>query len=241
MPTDSNNPTWIEPPPPQPKSGMGCAGKGCLFLIAFGILTIVVIGLGSYLLFSGGSKPEKLPIEELPPEELAEVRQRVDRFENAPPAPAYTPAPTATPVASDVASATPTPEPVVGPTPTPGRELVMSASEINGMIAANKRSRGHAYVSLSGNTATVQLSIPADKVPGFPSGNLNGSFIITTNGPTSIQSLQVSKIKANGFPVPSSILSLSYRGQSILGYALDAASPYNVSTAEIRDGAVILH
>jgi hypothetical protein len=53
--------------------------------------------------------------------------------------------------------------------------------------------------------------------------------------------LQVSKIQANGFPVPSGILSMSYRGQSIMGMALDAAAPYNVSTAEIRDGVVILH
>lgn len=220
---------------------MGCTGKGCLFLIAFGILTIAVIGLGSYLLFSGGSEPLKLPIEELPPEQLAEVHQRVEQFESAPPAPVSAPVPTAPPIATDVTSATPTP--VAEPTtaPTPGRELVMSASEINGLISANKRSRGHAYVSLNGNTATVQLSIEADKVPGFPSGYLNGSFNITTKGPTSIRALQVSQIKANGFPVPSRILSMSYGGQSIIGYALDAAAPYNVSTAEIRDGSVILH
>jgi hypothetical protein len=78
-------------------------------------------------------------------------------------------------------------------------------------------------------------------VPGFPKGYLNGTFRITTNGPTAVNALQVSKIQANGFPVPSSVLSMSYRGQSILGIAMQAAAPYHVSTAEIRDGAVILH
>ena len=39
--------------------------------------------------------------------------------------------------------------------------------------------------------------------------------------------------------MPSGALSMSYRGHSILSYAMDAAAPYNVSTAEIRDGAVI--
>ena len=34
---------------------------------------------------------------------------------------------------------------------------------------------------------------------------------------------------------------MSYRGQSILSYALGGLAPYNVSTAEIRDGNVILH
>jgi hypothetical protein len=29
-------------------------------------------------------------------------------------------------------------------------------------------------------------------------------------------------------------------GKSIMGYALEGAAPYNVTTAEIRDGVVIL-
>lgn len=234
MPTGPTNPTWIEPPPTK-RSGMGCMGKGCLFLVAFAVLTVVLIGLGGYLLYSSGSKPRALPIEELPPAELAEVQQRIDQFEATPPAPSYTPNPTSTPAAPDTTPIPPT------PAPPPERQLVMSAAAINGLIAANKKSRGHAYVSLSGNTANVQISISSDKVPGLPRGYLNGSFTITTDGPTPIRALQVSKIQANGFPVPSNVLSISYGGQSILGYALDAAAPYNVSTAEIRDGAVILH
>ena len=233
MPTDSTNPTWLEAPPPK-KSGTGCAGKGCLFLAAFALLTLVLIGLGSYLLFSGGSKPTQLPIEELPPAQLAEVQQRVDQFESTPPTPSYTPTATAAPDATSEA----TPEP---PAPTPeGRQLTLSGSEINGLISANPKSRGHAYVSVSGNTATVQMSIASEKVPGFPKGYLNGSFNITTDGPTPITGLQVSKIQANGFPVPSGILSMSVGGKSIMGYALEGAAPYNVSTAEIRDGVVIL-
>lgn len=235
MPTDSTNPNWIEPPPPK-RAGSGCMGKGCLFLVAFGILTVVLIGLGSYLLFSGGSKPSPLPVEDLPPAQLADVQERVDRFEQMPPAPSYTPTPAAT--VSGEPEATPEES---TPTPPPGRELVLSALEINGLISANRKSRGHAYVSISGNTANVQMSISSDKVSGFPKGYLNGSFTITTDGPTPISALQVSKIQANGFPVPSAVLSMSYRGQSILGYAMDAAAPYNVSTAEIRNGAVVLH
>jgi hypothetical protein len=237
MATDSTKSSWIEPPPPPQRKGMGCFGMGCLFLIAFGVLTIVLIGLGSYLLFSGGSKPKPLPIEELPPAQLSSVQQRVDQFESLPATPSYTPPPAkATPTPPDE-----TPPPVTTPTPGSERQLSLSAAEINGLIAANPKSRGHAFVSLSGNTANVRLSIPSEKVPGFPRGSLNGSFTITTNGPTPISGLQVSKIQANGFPVPSGILSMSYRGQSIMGMALDAAAPYNVSTAEIRDGVVILH
>ncbi len=238
MATDSTNPGWIEPPPAK-KSGMGCAGKGCLFLGLFALLTVALFSLGGYLLYSGGSKPTKLPVEELPPEQLASVQERIDRFESAPPAavPDYAPSATPTPAAEPDA----TPDETT-PTPTPdGRELTLSAAEINGLIAANPKSRGHAFVSVSGNTANVQISIPSSKVPGFPKGYLNGSFVITTDGPTPISGLQVSKIQANGLPVPTSILSMSYRGHSILGYAMDAAAPYQVSTAEIRDGVIVLH
>jgi hypothetical protein len=235
MPTDSTKPTWIEPPPPK-RGGMGCFGKGCLFLVALAILAVLVIGLSSYLLYSRGSKPTVLPVEELPPAELATVQQRVDQFEATPPTPSYTPPPPqATPATPDV-----TPPPAT-PVASPERQLVLSAAEINGLISANPKSRGHASVSISGNTATVRVSIPSEKVPGFPRGYLNGSFTITTNGPTPISALQVSRIQANGFPVPSGVLSMSYRGQSILGIAMDAAAPYNVSTAEIRDGVVVLH
>ena len=43
---------------------------------------------------------------------------------------------------------------------------------------------------LSGNTATVQLSIPTDKIPGLPRGYLNGSFNITTDGPTPLSAFE---------------------------------------------------
>ena len=231
MPTNSTKPTWIEPPPPK-RGGMGCFAKGCLVLVVVGGLAFLLFGVASYLLYSRGSKPTALPVEELPPAEIASVQQRIDQFEAMPPAPAPSPPPVA-PVAPDE-----TPAPV---TPTAERQLVLTADEINGLISANKKARGHAHVSLSGNTAHVQISISSDKVPGFPPGYLNGSFTITTNGPTPISALQVSKIRANGLPVPSGVLSMSYRGRPILSYAMEAAAPYNVSTAEIRDGAVILH
>ena len=41
----------------------------------------LLFGVASYLLYSRGSKPTTLPVEELPPAELASVQQRVDQFE----------------------------------------------------------------------------------------------------------------------------------------------------------------
>lgn len=233
MPDTPSNPSWIEPPPKK-GGGLGCAGKGCLGFAVLVVLVFLMLGITSYLMVSHGSKPVALPVKEITPQALADVRQRVEEFKSTPPAPL--PSPTAT--AGPEQAPEPTP---ASPVATPGRQLVVTAGEINGMISANPKSRGHAYVSLSGNTATVQISIPSNKVPGFPAGYLNGAFTIATDGPTPISALQVSKIRANGVPVPSGVLSMSYRGESILGIALDAIAPYHVSNAEIRDGAVVLH
>jgi hypothetical protein len=234
MPTDSTNPNWIEPPPTKRK-GIGCFGAGCLVVVV--LLLIAVISLFFAVRSFTHAKPKPIPVEELPPQALADVRQRIDQFEATPPTPSFTP----TPVPAGSAAPNETPEPTTIPSPPPGRELSLSAAEINGLIAANPKSRGHAFVSLNGNTANVQISISSDKVPDFPKGYVNGTFSITTNGPTPINGLQVSKVEANGYPVPSGILSMSYRGESIMGMAMDAISRYNVSTAEIRNGTVILH
>jgi hypothetical protein len=226
-----NNPTWIEPPP-QKKSGLGCFGKGCLGFVAVCLLAILLLGVGGYFFFSRGfvaAQPTPMPVEELAPDALSNVQERVREFKSTPPAPP--------PAAAGAANETPTPAPAPG---APERQLVVTAAEINGLIAANKKSRGHAFVTLSGNTATVQISISSDKVPGLPRGYLNGNFNITTAGPTAITALKVSKIEANGWSVPSGVLSMSYRGRSIMGYALEATAPYKVSTVEVQDGRVIV-
>ncbi len=234
MPANSTNPSWIEPPPPK-QGGLGCFGKGCLVLVLVAALVLLACGVGGYFFFSRGliaSRPAPLPVEELSPEALNAVQERVDQFQ----ASAATAPPPPTPTESVAPGETPPPP----SPPPPQRQLVLSAAEINGLIAANPKSRGHAFVALSGHSANVQMSIPSTKVSGFPPGYLNGNFIITTNGPTPVSALQVSKIQANGWPVPSSVLSLNYRGRPIMSYALDAIAPYHVNTAEIRDGNVYL-
>jgi hypothetical protein len=194
---------------------------------------------GVYFFVSRGivsDAPKQLPVEELAPDALQSVRQRIDDFQSAPIS--TNPEPTVAPVESTEPDSTPVPTPAP---PETGKQLTLSAAEINGLIAANRKARGHAFVTLNGNTATIQISVPSDKVPGVARGYLNGTFQITTDGPTAINDLRVSKIRANGYPVPSGILTMNVGGQSVMSYALAGAAPYNVSTAEIRDGNIILH
>jgi len=233
MPTDSTKPNWIEPPPPSER-GTGCFTKGCLLLLVVAVLLCAVL---TYQVIFRGSKRANLPVKELPQQQLQDVQQRIDQFEATPPEPI----PTQTPVATQAAPEEQTQAPTPANEANSARQLILSTSEINGLISANPKSRGHAYVSLSGNTATVEISVPANKVPGFPQGGyVNGTFRITTDGPTPISALQVSKVEANGVPFPSGILSMSVNGRSVLSYALEQSAAHNVSSAEIRDGKIIL-
>ncbi len=165
------------------------------------------------------SKPIALPIEELSSQQLTETKQRIRTFKSngvKPPKPDLK-----TPAAAG------------------NNQLELSSDEINGLIAANRRARGHAFVTLSGNAATVLLSIPASKLTGTEGRYLNSSFVIETAGPTAPSLITVKQTEANGWPVPSAILQWQYRGRSILSYALNAIVPYHVATVEIRNGKLI--
>jgi hypothetical protein len=207
----------LEPPPTPPqKKGIGCFAKGCLFAVVLGILFLLAVGGAGYFFFLGQTKPAALPVTTLAPEQLSDVEERIDQYKSTPAQP----------------------EPSSAAEPEAKRELRLTSAEINGLIAANPRARGLAYVTMSGNTATVRLSIPATLLPGLPQGHLNGTFTITSNGPTPLEEVQISKIEANGMPLPSEVLSWNYRGRSIRSYALDALAPYHVSRAEVRDGVL---
>src|ERR1700712_1376343 len=118
---------WIEPPPSKP-SGTGCVTKA---VIAF-VLLALLLAIGTYFFVRHGlvaSAPVQLPVQDLPPAQLAAVQQRIEQFQNAPASPTVAP----TPAESAAPDATPAPA-----EPT-GKELVLTASEINGIIAANPK------------------------------------------------------------------------------------------------------
>jgi hypothetical protein len=209
-----------------PKRKRGCLGLGCATLLIIGVLLIAALGVGGYFFLSRGylaSEPTAIPVEEIPDEQLADTKQRIEEFKSG----------VREQPAAEVAAAATT---ATAPPSAPRQQI--SAAEINGLIAANKRARGHAYVTLSGNTATVQISLAADKI-GLEGRYLNGSFAIKTDGPTPLDRIAVNKIEANGMPVPSGILQWRYRGRTLLGYGVEALAPYNVKTLEIRDGVLM--
>ena len=227
--------TGVEPPP---KRGMGCFAKGCLILIAFGILVVVVGVGGSYWSLRHiylSDKPAPIPQASPPSETSAAtpgettaaapgetsdtVRERLDTLKSAARAHERT-----------------------------GVEF--TAAEINALIAANRKSSGLAFVRIDGNVAQVQVSIPLERfdVPfrdafGLGDRYLNATVTMAAPPGTNANNVQLSEVTLNGHSFPSDLLDrrLLGVGKSLRSYVIKYANQYGVTDGEISDGKVILH
>src|SRR6266550_6391273 len=227
--------TGVEPPP---RRGMGCFAKGCLILIAFGILVVVVGVGGSYWSLRHiylSDKPAPIPQASPPSETSAAtpgettaaapgetsdtVRERLDTLKSAARAHERT-----------------------------GVEF--TAAEINALIAANRKSSGLAFVRIDGNVAQVQVSIPLERfdVPfrnafGLGDRYLNATVTMAAPPGTNANNVQLSEVTVNGHSFPTDLLDrrLLGAGQSLRSYVIKDANQYGVTGGEISDGKVILH
>ena len=217
---------------------MGCFAKGCLLLLVFGIL-FVVVGIGGtywglrhvYLSDKPAPIPETTAPTETsaatpgetsvatPSEKSAEVRERLDTMKKAARAHEAT-------------------------------EVELTAADINALIAANRKSRGTASVGINDTVAQAQFSIPLQKldVPfrnalGLGDRYLNATVTIVAPPGTNASSVQLREVTLNGHTIPGGLLDwqLPGVGKSLRTYVIKYANQYGVTDGEIRDGKVILH
>lgn len=227
--------TWVEPPPP--KRGSGCLGKGCLFLVVFAIL-LIIVGVGGtfwsvrnvYLSDKPAPIPETSAPSEagaatpegttapVPTERSAEVRERLDSMKKA------------------ARSHEPT-------------DIELTAADINALIAANRKSRGTASVGIDGGVLRANFAIPLNTldVPfrnafGLADRYLNASVTIVAPPGTNASNVQPD-VTINGHSIPANVLDwgLPGVGRSLRTYVIKYANQYGVTGGEIRDGKVILH
>ncbi len=224
----------VEPPP---KRGMGCFGKGCLILVASGILLVVGGIGGTYWSFHHYLSDKPAPIPETsvpnetgpvtpgetsapaPIEKSAEVRERLDTMKKAAKAHEQT-----------------------------GVEL--TAADINALIAANRKSSGTASVGINDTVLQAEFSIPLQRldVPfrsafGLSDRYLNATVTIVAPPGTNASSVQLNEVTLNGHKIPAGLLDwqLPGVGRSLRTYVIKYANQYGVTDGEIRDGKVILH
>ena len=129
-------------------------------------------------------------------------------------------------------------------------EVILTAADINALIAANRKSSGMASVGINGNVAQVLISIPLERldVPfrdtfGLGDRYLNATVTIVAPPGTNASNVQLSEVKINGHSFATALLDggLFGVGPSLRSYVIKYANQYGVTDGEIRDGKVILH
>jgi hypothetical protein len=225
---------------PQQKRGMGCFGKGCLILIVLAILVIVVGGGGTFWSVRHvylSDKPAPIPEPSAPPETGAAAVTPGGTS-------AATPSERSTAVRErldTMKQAARAHEP---------NEVILTAADINALIAANRKSSGMASVGINGNVVQVLFSIPLERLDlpfrdalGLGDRYLNASVAIVAPPGTNASNVQLSEVKINGHSVPSNLLDGGFLGvgPSLRSYVIKYANQYGVTDGEIRDGKVILH
>ena len=216
-------PAWFEPPPKQRK-GIGCFGKGCLILIvSLLVLAAVFFGVGyvSVRYAVTASAPRELPTVVTSETEERALRQRWENFKSA---------------SRDRAAATEAVDAAQARTPP---RIEFSASDINQLIAANRNSRGKAFVSIENNVGHVQVSIPLEKV-GFSGRYLNGNFDVTASPDGDPWRIHVTKTSLSGVDVPEKMLNLLLGARSLRSYMDQYAGEYDVSKVYIIDNKAVL-
>jgi hypothetical protein len=227
--------------PPQPKPGLGCClGKGCLILIVFFFFLVIALCVGGYfgLRTFTSNEPRELPAVATSEEQQQEVLQRWDNFENAVHE-------NRNRTESGVADVDPQSQATTVPNqPAANPRIELTGGDINQMIAANRRSRGKAFVSIEDGVGHVAVSIPISKKTGFSDRYLNVDFEVRSAPDGDLGGIQITARSPRGVQVPGRLLNLLLGARSIRGwvdpYISQYRSEYDVSTFKIVGNKVVL-
>jgi hypothetical protein len=212
--------SWIEPPPKQ--KGMGCLGKGCLLLVIFVVLLAAAFFIGGYVgvrYVVTSTTPREIPQIESSEAEQQAVRNRWEAFKVSRNAPTETTTQDATTEGA------------------PGNRIELTASDINQLIAASRKLRGKAYVSIENNVARVQVSVPLEKV-GFRGRFLNGEFQARAAVDGNPRNLEITEVSLGG--VSEKVLNTLLGFRSLRSYVDQYASEYDITRLTIQDNVVII-
>lgn len=216
--------SWIEPPPKQ--KGMGCLGKSCLLFVIFVILLAVAFFIGGYAgvrYVVTSTTPREIPQIESSEADQRAVRNRWEEFK----------------MSRNTTSATMSQDPPVeGATPAPSANRIeLTASDINQLIAASRKLRGKAFVSIENNVARVQVSVPLEKV-GFQGRFLNGEFQARAAPDGNPRNLEVTEVSLGG--VSEKVLNALLGFRSLRSYVDQYATEYDITRLAIENDTVII-
>lgn len=211
---------WVEAPP---KKGMGCFGKGCLILAVFAVLLVIACIAGIYwgmhthsalarglfwLTKVHAVSDTPWPVPEFKTSD-AQINAAQERWRT---------------FKKTVKKGQP-------------GEIVLTAEDLNNLIAANRDAAGRAFVSIEGNRLRVQVSLPLAK---FTGRFLNADVILQTDRPEPIDPPPLDRITVNNEPVPGDLLQWKHGSRRFQDYISQYGQVYRAGSFEVRDGTLIL-
>ncbi|MCM2372288.1 hypothetical protein [Aporhodopirellula aestuarii] len=199
------------PQPPQ-KKGLGCWVWGCLGVVVFMLLAIVGIGFGTYYFITvqvakyTDTQPAEIPVVEMEPEELTALESRIELFTNQVRGPAD-----GVMDDDDASAAESTDQDTTTPVDVPAeqpqmRELVLTANELNALIASNPDLRGRVFVEIADGRLFGKVSIPMDMFPGGDGRFFNADAEFDVSMQDGILVVRLTDASVKGERIPQQIL-----------------------------------
>jgi hypothetical protein len=200
-----------------------------MMLVVFLILLAVAFFVGGYVgvrYVVTSTTPKEIPQIETTEADQQAVQHRWEEFKVGP---RTAPVETTTTI--------PTTEPAPPPPPPTSNRIELSASDINQLIAANRKLRGKGFVSIENNIARVQVSVPLEKV-GFRGRFLNGELQVRSAPDRNPRNIEITEVSLGG--VSDKILNSLLGFRSLRSYADQYATEYDITSFAIEDNKVII-
>lgn len=182
---------------PKRRSALGCVLWGCLIAVLVAIVLAIAAAVGGYYFLKGqlsqytAEEPIDLPVVELEEERIAELEQRVEGFAGQ--------------IDADPGKDEGAPD--EAEEAAESDELVLTADEINALIASNKDLRGRVFVRIEDGLVSGDVSLPTDALPlgGGRFFNATATFDVSLTGGDLTVRLVDASVK--GQPLPGAFLS----------------------------------
>ncbi len=160
------------------KSAASCIIYGCLFSFLLIVLLLLGGGYYGYRLLQGqlnqytSETPADLPVIEYTPEQWTTLKEKIDKFKKT---------------AEQAETAA---------------DLVLTADDINALLAEEKDMRGAVYVTIHDGRVSGQVSIPTDFLPGGKDRyfNASGTFDVFLADGVLVVTLAAATVKGEILP-----------------------------------------
>lgn len=209
------------PPVLPPQKKHGCLFYGCLTVLIFALVGGLAVFFGArYVIKSLVTEYTEAGPLTLPPVDLTQTQQdvlkeKIDGFKAA----------------------------LDGKAPV--QPLVLSADEINALIAREPELKGRAQVAMEDNGIKATVSIPLDKLPlpGVKGRYLNGTAMLEAFINNGRLFVTAKSVAVKGRPLPEQFMA-GLRGKNLAADATrdadTAAAIAKIESLEIKDGQAII-